>query len=93
MALLVADVKAHYARANGFEAVPPVETELTAAESSRHGAPVTLIRGGEERDLAESDTDLSFGLSLSKEAPFSRKRRLHGEASRCAVLHTAAAQP
>jgi hypothetical protein len=52
MALLFADVDAHYARANGFEAVTPIETELTVAESSRHGAPMTLIRGGEERDLA-----------------------------------------
>jgi len=52
MALLFADVDAHHARANGFEAVPPIETELIVAESPRHGAPMTLIRGGEERDLA-----------------------------------------
>ena len=52
MALLFADVDADYARANGFEAVPSIETELTVAEPSRHGAPMTLIRGGEERDVA-----------------------------------------
>jgi hypothetical protein len=52
MALLFADVDAHYARANGFDAVPTIEVELTVAESPRHGAPMTLIRGGEERDLA-----------------------------------------
>jgi hypothetical protein len=52
MALLFADVDPHYARANGFEAVPTIEAELIVAESPRHGAPMTLIRGGEERDLA-----------------------------------------
>ena len=52
MALLFAGVDPHYARANGFEGVPTTEAELTMAESPRHGAPMTLIRGGEERDLA-----------------------------------------
>ena len=36
---------------NGFEVIPTTEVELTVAESSRRGAPMTLIRGGEERDL------------------------------------------
>jgi hypothetical protein len=52
MALLFADAGAHYARANGFETVPTIEVELGVAEPSRRGAPMTLIRGGEERDLA-----------------------------------------
>jgi hypothetical protein len=52
MALLFADVDAHYARANSFEAVRPIDTELGVAEPARRGAPMTLIRGGEERDLA-----------------------------------------
>ena len=51
MALLFCDDPAHR-RPNGFEAVSTTETELTVTESSRHGAPMTLIRGGEERDLA-----------------------------------------
>jgi hypothetical protein len=37
---------------NGFEVVSTTEAELSVAESLRHGAPMTLIRGGEERDLA-----------------------------------------
>ena len=37
---------------NGFEAIATTEVELTVVESTRHGAPMTLIRGGEERDLA-----------------------------------------
>jgi hypothetical protein len=35
-----------------FEVVPTIEVEVTVAESSRHGAPMTLVRGGEVRDLA-----------------------------------------
>jgi GNAT superfamily N-acetyltransferase len=37
---------------NGFEVVPTTEVELTVAESPRHGAPMTMVRNGEERDLA-----------------------------------------
>jgi len=36
----------------GFEAVPLADAELTVAESSRHGAPMTMVRGGGDRDLA-----------------------------------------
>jgi hypothetical protein len=36
----------------GFDLVAMTESELSVAESSRRGAPMTLIRGGEERDLA-----------------------------------------
>lgn len=36
----------------GFQRVLTTDVALTVEESSRHGAPMTLIRGGEERDLA-----------------------------------------
>ena len=36
---------------DGFEVVPTLDCELTVTESSRHGAPITLVRGGEDRDL------------------------------------------
>ena len=36
---------------DGFEVVPTMDVELTVTESSRHGAPMTLVRGGEDRDL------------------------------------------
>lgn len=39
-------------RPQGFEVVPLFDAELTVAESSRHGAPMTLVRGGEDRDVA-----------------------------------------
>ncbi len=35
----------------GFEVVPTMDVELTVTESSRRGAPMTLVRGGEDRDL------------------------------------------
>ena len=37
---------------DGFAAVPTTDVELTVTESSRYGAPMTLVRGGEDRDLA-----------------------------------------
>ena len=37
---------------DGFEVIPTVNVELKVAESLRHGAPMMLIRAGEDRDLA-----------------------------------------
>ena len=37
--------------ANGFDVMPTTEVELTMTESARHGAPMVLVRGGENRDL------------------------------------------
>ncbi len=37
---------------DGFEVVPTVDVELKVAESPRYGAPMMLVRGGEDRDLA-----------------------------------------
>jgi hypothetical protein len=50
MALFFSDTSEKYAPPD-FHLVPMTDLELTVAESSRHGAPMTLIRGGEERDL------------------------------------------
>jgi GNAT superfamily N-acetyltransferase len=36
----------------GFNAIPLPEVTLRVEESSRHGAPMMMVRGGEERDLA-----------------------------------------
>jgi hypothetical protein len=36
---------------DGFAVLPMTDVELTVSESSRHGAPMTLVRGGEDRDL------------------------------------------
>ena len=37
---------------DGFEEIPSTEVTLQVAESPRHGAPITMVRGGEDRDLA-----------------------------------------
>jgi hypothetical protein len=37
---------------DGFEVIPTQDVQLTVAASSRYGAPMTLVRGGEDRDLA-----------------------------------------
>lgn len=39
-------------RLRGFEAVPLTDLTLSVAEPPRYGAPMTMVRGGDERDLA-----------------------------------------
>ena len=51
MALLFRAVNTASPAPDGFEVVPTTDVELTVVESSRHGAPMTLVRGGEDRDL------------------------------------------
>jgi hypothetical protein len=51
MALFFSDMS-HEHQPAGFEVVSTTEAELRVTESPRRGAPMTLIRGGEERDLA-----------------------------------------
>ena len=51
MALLFSDIN-HQRQLTGFDVVPMSDLEIGVAEPSRRGAPMTLIRGGEERDLA-----------------------------------------
>jgi GNAT superfamily N-acetyltransferase len=50
--LLFSALDATWCDRNGFEKVPLSEVELGVAQSPRHGAPMTLVRGGEARDLA-----------------------------------------
>ena len=51
LALLFSEMDPEGCARNGFEAIATTELELGVTESSRRGAPMTLIRGGEERDL------------------------------------------
>jgi GNAT superfamily N-acetyltransferase len=51
MALLFSDTS-HEHQPAGFDVVSMTAAELAVTESSRRGAPMTLIRGGEARDLA-----------------------------------------
>jgi hypothetical protein len=56
---------------DGFEVIPTHDVELTVAESSRHGAPMTLIRGGEDRDLAAI---VAMGQARAARFPFRLER-------------------
>ena len=51
LALLFRTATASSPLPDGFEVVPATDFELTVTESSRPGAPMTLVRGGEDRDL------------------------------------------
>ena len=51
VALLFSKTGVEHDAPGGFEAIPSTEVTLDVA-SSRHGAPMTMVRGGEERDLA-----------------------------------------
>jgi hypothetical protein len=52
LALVFSETGQQHCGPHGFEVIPTKEVELSVAESPRHGAPMALIRGGEERDLA-----------------------------------------
>ena len=52
MALLFQSAASGLSAPDGFETIPMLDVELAVAKSARHGAPMTLVRGGEDRDLA-----------------------------------------
>jgi hypothetical protein len=64
MALLVSDIRRDDMPA-GFDVVSMTEAELSVAQPLRRGAPMTLIRGGEERDLAAI-----VAMGQTRAAPF-----------------------
>jgi hypothetical protein len=51
LALLFPRAEAACSATDGWEAVRTTAVELTVTESPRYGAPMTLVRGGEDRDL------------------------------------------
>jgi hypothetical protein len=51
MALLFSPSNLEHDALNGFEMIVGADLILHVAESPRHGAPMTMVRGGEERDL------------------------------------------
>ena len=52
IAVLLCDMDSTWCDRVGFERLVMTDVELGIAQSPRHGAPMTLVRGGEERDLA-----------------------------------------
>jgi hypothetical protein len=52
MALLFPSATIGHDVARGFAALPMTDLTLSVTESPRYGAPMTMVRGGEERDIA-----------------------------------------
>src|SRR5207253_1047750 len=53
LALLFSEIGADYHARLGFAAIATHERTITVAESDRHGAPATMVRAGDERDLKD----------------------------------------
>ena len=53
LALLFSIIGADYYARLGFEAIPTADLSLRVIEDARRGAPMTLVRAGEDRDLAD----------------------------------------
>lgn len=51
LALLFSEMDPAWCAAQGFSRIPTADLDLAVAESPRHGAPMTLVRGGDEADL------------------------------------------
>lgn len=51
LALLAASAGSGWPIPAVFEPIPTTDVEVGVVESTRHGAPMTLVRGGEDRDL------------------------------------------
>jgi hypothetical protein len=65
MALLLCDMDSAWCDRVGFERLVMTDVEVGIAQSPRHGAPMTLVRAGEERDLAAI-----AAMGESRAAPF-----------------------
>ena len=52
LAMLAAANDGAWAIPAGFEPIPTTDVEVRVVESTRHGAPMTPVRGGEDWDLA-----------------------------------------
>ncbi len=52
LAMLTAPVDRTWAIPEGFQPIPTSDVEVRVVESTRRGAPMTLVRGGEDWDLA-----------------------------------------
>jgi len=53
LTLLFSEIGADYYARLGFETIPVSTLTLRVIESVRHGAPATLVRGGDDRDLTD----------------------------------------
>lgn len=65
LALLFSEIGTDYYARLGFEPIPTADVALRVAESTRRGAPATLVRFAEDRDLADI-----VATGESRAAPF-----------------------
>jgi GNAT superfamily N-acetyltransferase len=88
LALLFSEIGADYYARLGFETIPTAVSTLRVIESERHGAPATLVRSGDDRDLAAiaamgeiRATPFRFHLARDRDAihyALAKKRLLAG---------------
>jgi GNAT superfamily N-acetyltransferase len=52
LALLFSEIGPDYYVRLGFTSIAPTDRQLRVTESTRYGAPATMVRGGDDRDLA-----------------------------------------
>jgi predicted N-acetyltransferase YhbS len=65
LALLFSEIDPEYYARLGFTAIDAHDVELRVTESTRHGAPMTMVRGGDDRDLADI-----VAMSAARAAPY-----------------------
>jgi predicted N-acetyltransferase YhbS len=53
LALLFSEIGPDYYAGLGFEPITMLDRQLRVTESSRYGAPMTMVRGGDDRDLKD----------------------------------------
>ena len=53
LALLFSEIGPDYYARLGFEPIATIDRQLRVIESTRYGAPMTMIRGGDDRDLKD----------------------------------------
>jgi GNAT superfamily N-acetyltransferase len=67
VALLFSEIGAGYYARLGFAAIPTNDLQLRVTESTRYGAPMTMVRGGDDRDLKAIVT---MGATRAERYPF-----------------------
>ena len=57
LALLFSEIGPDYYARLGFEPIATIDRRLRVTESTRYGAPMTMVRGGDDRDLEDIVVD------------------------------------
>ena len=65
LALLFSEIGQDYYARLGFTPIPTADRQLRVTESTRYGAPMTMVRGGDDRDLKDI-----VSMGLTRAAPY-----------------------